>query len=526
MHALRASHLGELLAELRPLCEGARVREIQPLPPRDLLVVLEPLEEGGPAVRRIRLSADPEGPRVHLQQGRAFKHRGSVGSFFDRAAALLVGSTLAAIEQPRGDRIALLRFRDATGEVPRPALVAELTGRHANLVLLDGRELVQAILVPPPSKAGATPRLIVGQPWTPPPGKPGTAADDEPLAIALPEPEVDDEDARPRRIDGPLSWRVEWHIGGAADGARTARESKGVRQRLERKLSRARSLADGLERRREAAAGAERVLQDAELLKAAMGQLHRGLESIELQDWYDDGATRVIALDPKLSPQANVQRQFDRYHKLERSAGEIEREAGLAAKRIAAIEGLLEDLAEGAAPEEIEQRAVAAKFLEPLGQDRAKRVQVQAARLPYRTFTGRAGGEILVGRNARDNDQLSLRIARGNDLWLHTADSPGSHVILRVAKDREPNQEDVLDAAHLAAHFSPLRDAGRVAVHLALRKQIRKPKGAPPGMVQVGGGKIRQIRIEPDRLERLLSTDRGGDDPGAPAGGPGPGSGR
>lgn len=516
MQALRASHLAEVLAELRPLCEGARVREVQPLPPRDLLLILEPPAGGddGPAVRRLRLSANPDGPRVHLQQGRAFRHKGPTGPFFERAAALLVGARVAAVEQPRGDRIALVRFRDGQGDVPRPALIAELTGRHANLILVDGREQVLALLVAPPAKPRVEPRLAVGAPWVPPPGKPAGGADDEPLATVLAEPQPDG-DERPRRVEAPLSWRVEWHLGGAAEGARTARDAKALRQRLERKLARARSLAEGLGRRREAAAGAERVLHDAELLKAATDRLARGMASIELEDWYaeEPDARRTIALDPKLSPQANVQKQFDRYHKLVRSAGELEREADLAAGRIAALEELLADLAGDGEPEAVEARAVAAKLLEPLGKERAKRVQQAGPRLPYRRFVGLRGGEILVGRNSRDNDELTLRIARGNDLWLHTADSPGSHVVLRCAKHVEPHPEDVLDAAHLAAHFSPLAGARRVAVHIVQRKHIRKPKGAPAGLVQVASGKVRQIRVEAERLERLLHVDRAG---GAP----------
>lgn len=510
MQALRAAHLAEVLAELRPLCEGARVREVQPLPPRDLLLILEPGEEGGPAVRRLRLSCDPDGPRAHLQQGRAFRHKGPIGPFFERAAKLLEGSTIATVEQPRGDRIALLRFRNADGDVPRPVVVAELTGRHANLVLLDAREQVLAMLIAPPAKGARPPRLTVGEPWVPPPGKPVGNDDQPPLAELLEEPEPDD-DERPRRIEAPLSWRVEWHLGGAADGARSARASKALRQRLERKLSRARSLAAGLERRREAAAGAERVLQDAELLKAAMAQLSRGMASIELEDWYGEaGARRTVALDPKLSPNENVQKQFDRYHKLLRSTGELERESELAAGRIATLEELLRSLEDGAEPATVEARAVEAKLLDALVQDRAKRVQKKDPRLPYRSFTGARGGEILVGRNSRDNDELTLRIARGNDLWLHTADSPGSHVILRTARNVEPHPEDILDAAHLAAHFSPLKDARRVAIHVVQRKHIRKPKGAPAGLVQVGAGKVRQIRVEADRLERLLKPVRGG----------------
>ena len=169
MRALAADHLAELLTELREALVGLRLREAQPLPPRDLLLVFDAGEDH---VQRLRLSADPEAPRLHLQNGRVFRHEGSVGPWYERTRALLDGATLQALEQPRGDRIALLRFADGPDpEHPRPVLIAELTGRHANLVLCDGREQVLGLLVEPP-KGKQEPRLEVGRAWEPPPGKP------------------------------------------------------------------------------------------------------------------------------------------------------------------------------------------------------------------------------------------------------------------------------------------------------------------------------------------------------------------
>jgi predicted ribosome quality control (RQC) complex YloA/Tae2 family protein len=516
MHALLAAHLAELLAELRGLLVGRRLREVQPLPPRDLLLVFE----DGERVLRLRLSADPEAPRIHLNLGRVLRHEGPVGPWFTETSATLAGATLAALEQPRGDRIALLRFRDGVREgTPRPVLIAELTGRHANLVLCDGSELVLATLVEPPA-AKQPPRLVRGQPWQPPRGAPAEAPATPPLAEVLPEPPAGAEGASRREL-APLSFRVEYALGGNAVRVRTERAGKALRQRLERKLERTLALRQGLRERAAASAGAERVRQDGELLKHHLASLQRGQRSVDLADWFDPtGAPRRLELDPKLSPVQNVERLFDRYHKLLRAASEVERESELAAAREARLRALLERLAaEDADPEALEAEAVAAQLLEPLVAERDKRVQVAAPRLPYRTFRATSGAEILVGRSARDNDTLSLRVARGSDLWLHTSDSPGSHVLLRLARGQEPHPEDVLDAAHLAAHFSPLSKASRVSVHVVPAKQVRKPKGAAPGLVTVAGGKLRQIRIEPERLSRLLDAGRAGEGRTGPEGG-------
>jgi predicted ribosome quality control (RQC) complex YloA/Tae2 family protein len=131
-------------------------------------------------------------------------------------------------------------------------------------------------------------------------------------------------------------------------------------------------------------------------------------------------------------------------------------------------------------------------------------------RIAYRAFHSKRGTEIRVGRNARDNDTLTFRHAHGNDIWLHTAEAPGSHVVLKVQPRSEPDDEDLLDAAHLAVHFSPLRGAKRCPVHVARRKEVHKPRGAKPGLVTLSGGRILQVRVQPERLERLLRPQKGG----------------
>ena len=114
---------------------------------------------------------------------------------------------------------------------------------------------------------------------------------------------------------------------------------------------------------------------------------------------------------------------------------------------------------------------------------------------------------VWVGRAARDNDQLTFQHAKGNDLWLHTADAPGSHVVLRLPGKADPDPEEVLDAATLAVHFSPLNETSRADVHVARVKEVRKPRGAKPGLVTLSGGKTLRIRMQPERLQRLLGRE-------------------
>jgi predicted ribosome quality control (RQC) complex YloA/Tae2 family protein len=261
---------------------------------------------------------------------------------------------------------------------------------------------------------------------------------------------------------------------------------------------------------------------EGELLKANLARLARGMKEIEVEDFLAEGAPqRRIALDPRLSPAQNLERAFDRARKLERTALAVEGELALARERVEALAALEQAARDpDGDPLALDAQAVARGLLEPRQEaDPRKRPAQPAQRLPYRAFSGASGSEIRVGRSAKDNDELSFRHARGNDVWLHTADAPGSHVVLRLESRGEPDPEELLDAAHLALHFSPLKGATRGRIHVARCKEVHKPRGAKPGLVQLSGGKTWEIRVQPARLERLLGTRRASaetDEPASP----------
>ena len=127
-----------------------------------------------------------------------------------------------------------------------------------------------------------------------------------------------------------------------------------------------------------------------------------------------------------------------------------------------------------------------------------------------RRFTALGGLEIRVGKGARENDRLTLSGARGHDLWLHARGTPGAHVLLRLAKGQSPPTEALLDAAHLAAHYSSARGEGKVEVTYTEARNVRKAKGAPAGQVTVASERTMLLRVEPARLVRLLEQQPGG----------------
>ena len=157
------------------------------------------------------------------------------------------------------------------------------------------------------------------------------------------------------------------------------------------------------------------------------------MKKIVVQDWYSDGAPeRSLQLDPKLGPAENVEKYFARYRKLERAretaAGELEQ----AEQRLVDRAALEKEARTTEDPVALDVSAVERGLLDPQQQADPRKRKAPAKRKAYRSFQGCHGHEIWVGRTARDNDELTVRLARGSDLWLHTADVPGSHVLLRL----------------------------------------------------------------------------------------------
>ena len=126
---------------------------------------------------------------------------------------------------------------------------------------------------------------------------------------------------------------------------------------------------------------------------------------------------------------------------------------------------------------------------------------------PFRVFRGAAAARILVGKGAAHNDALTLHVARPHDLWLHAKGRAGAHVIVPLEKNHTCPPDLLVDAAHLAAHFSDGRDEGVVEVEHTPRRYLRKPRGSAAGFVVVEREKVIVLRIERERVARLLAGE-------------------
>jgi predicted ribosome quality control (RQC) complex YloA/Tae2 family protein len=122
---------------------------------------------------------------------------------------------------------------------------------------------------------------------------------------------------------------------------------------------------------------------------------------------------------------------------------------------------------------------------------------------PFRRFTSTDGLPIFVGRNARENDELTFGLAKSNDLWLHARGTPGSHVVVRLDKGTDPPPETLRDAATLALLYSDLKKSGKGEVIYTRRKWVKKAKGQAPGAVVVTQEKSLHLSLDKTRLDAL-----------------------
>ena len=292
---------------------------------------------------------------------------------------------------------------------------------------------------------------------------------------------------------------------------RLAEQCRNLREQVSRFRRKRARLERNLERDLEAARLGEQARRQGELLNGARGQLRRGMSEIQVQDFFDPELPIVtVQLDPAATPQENIERCFKRYRKSQRGVPLIEERLARVRDEVSGLDELLRDLDSVTHSDQLVALVARAReSCQPRARRRSKGPK-QATVAGPRRFLSVDSVEILVGRNARGNDELTLRVARGNDLFLHVAGRAGVHTIVRTEKGKSVPTETLLDAAHLTFYYS-LPDAARkrvqdgtaVDVDYTPVKYVRKPKGLPAGLVLVSKHKTLHLRVELERLQRL-----------------------
>lgn len=218
-----------------------------------------------------------------------------------------------------------------------------------------------------------------------------------------------------------------------------------------------------------------------DLLQANLYRVPRGAEFIDVENYYDpDGKTLRIKLNPAISPAANAQRYYKDYQKEKNAEIFLSEQINKGTKELEYLESVLDEIGRAETERELAQIREELEEQGYLRKPKGKR-QKQAA-LPFLEFESSDGYKILVGRNNLQNDKLTLKTAAKTDIWLHTKDIHGSHVIIRT-EGNQVSDKAIEEAARLAAYHSKARGGGKVPVDFTLVKHVSKPNGAKPGMV-------------------------------------------
>ena len=433
--------------------------------------------------------------------------------FQDLLAARAIGR-LESIEQHKLDRVVSFHFAGEQGfvSVEPCVLIAELTGRNCNVILTDADGMILGAAREVTRDINRFRQVRAGLTYTPPPPydkvDPRRASVDE-LQAVLNERTLK---KLPTFVDGfgpELTETVAVLAGVGLKTDLTAETLTNVAQtikdvahdpvssmqraldrpdletlrHIEARQSTLDALTQALEKRLEllhkrikdidatqdAVHEADSLRNQADLLMAYQSMVKKGQTQAELFDFA--GKPITIELDPKFDAVGNAEKRYERARKREQRASQALTRRPEIERQIEETQGVLESLPE-----------VADKQLQALYDEHVKKPKQQYRSGPGMRFISPQEFTVLVGKNAKDNDTLTFRVARSRDVWLHVQGYHGSHVIIQ-AENQDIPFETILYAARLAAGYSKAKDSDNVAVDYALKKHVWKVKGAPAGAV-------------------------------------------
>lgn len=441
------------------------------------------------------ISVDPSSPRVYLinRTSRQLEKESIPSMQFAQALrSILGGARLLSLAKLLSERVVRFSFslEDELGETKHLEMVAQLTGRSANLLLLNHEGRITHALRPPKG-----PGQEIGDEYQPPRNQSW-----QQLRTGL-----------DLEKDGPIEKGNFPTWSAAAEDYYRRRDSvvefetrsKILQDKIKKELAQAFKLRKNLQRDLSSHGDPEQHKRYGDLLLANIANATRLGNKVKLKDYYSEGAPEIeIEIEENATLQDEAARYFARFAKGKRATEEISVRLKTLAETINRLEErkieidrILNERDEDALNriEGIGSRKATTKFKSP-----------SSEKIPgVRRYRSSDGYEILVGRAAQTNDRLTFRIARPHDWWLHAADYPGSHVVIRNHTRAEIPHRTLIEAAQIAAKFSQAGDDSRVTVHYTQRKFLSKPKGAAPGLVRMSS--VRTIVVQPgENVPRIL----------------------
>ena len=424
------------------------------------------------------VSVEPSSPRVYLIERRARdlqKASIQLTYFGQLFRARTNGGALVSVVKDPLDRIIRLTFRSENNSFWR--LVVQLTGRTANLFLLDELNRIVAALRNPKDQ-------LLGQVYSPPPA-----------------PEHSRE--RSVSISGSPSAYADAYFSEIDAAKAFDSRASALRSRLRTSIQRQRKLKQHLNQDLVDHGDPGEHKKAGDLLLANVATAVRDGKKVLLTDYYADGAPQIeLEIDENTSLQDEAARRFRLYTKAKHAREEVVGRLANVDRDFAQLETRAEDLERLIRDRDLS--ALENFFEKPPSPTPTKQTSMAPPKtIPgVRRYLSTDGYEVLVGRSSRDNDTLTFRIAHPNDLWMHAGDYPGSHVVIRNPTRKEIPHRTIIEAAQLAGKFSQASEDAKVVIHYTERKFLSKPKGAAPGLVRLS--RFRSITVEPkEAISRL-----------------------
>ena len=553
--------LGAVIQELQPLI-GGKIDKVQQ-PEKDLLLFVVRSNNGN---QRLLFSIHPENGRIQLTS-RTYDNPMNAPAFCMLLRRRLVGGRICSIRQLGADRVCeiIILARNELFDEVSLRLIIELTGKHANLLLLEPNGAIVDCLRRVSANNDGARILLPGFPYDPIPTQnkldpfsapleafvPIYAAPDPVRAMTAAFDGVSKQSAMAlhsaaatqetlfslirslksgnfapclafgavgepvaalpfvpvglyARIEpmSSMSEALDRYYADRDQIVRIRRHGSALRHTVSTALSRAQNKYAAFLETIQQSDAHDTARINGELILANLHLSRPGMRELVVDDYFvDPPAKRIITLDPALNAQDNAKKYFKLYRKGKLGKAYAEGQIECLASEIAYLEGQLENIDKCDTLYELNE------IKEELIRERYLRPEKAQASKPANKssapmrFVSGDGIAIYVGKNNRQNDSLTLQTARSENVWLHAKNIPGSHVIIDF--DGEPAEQTLREAAMLAAYYSQARASTAVPIDYTPRKFVKKPSGARPGMVIYSTNRTLYVTPDAQTVQRL-----------------------
>ena len=541
--------LHHMVEELRTELLNGRIQKINQPFEQELVLQIRSNRRSDPLL----LSAHPVFGRIQLTES-TFENPAQPSTFIMVLRKYLQGAVIESIEQIENDRIVEITVsnKNEIGDHIQATLIIEIMGKHSNILLVDkSSHKILEVIKHIGFSQNSYRTLLPGATYIAPPNtealNPFTIKDEKlfeilqtqeltaknlqklfqglgrDTAYELEKLLTNDklsnfrsffkQETKPCLTDKSfscvpfssktteyfdnLSQLLDVYYKDKAERDRVKQQASELIRRVENELQKNRQKLKKQEKELLATENAEEFRQKGELLTTFLHQVPNDQDQVILDNYYTNHPI-TIALDKALTPNQNAQRYFKRYQKLKEAVKYLTELIEETKATILYLESVETVLNQAGLDEiaEIREELIQTGFIR-----RRQREKIQKRQKPEKYLASDGKTIILVGRNNLQNDELTFKMARKEELWFHAKDIPGSHVV--ITANLNPTDEVKTDAAELAAYFSKGRLSNLVQVDMIEVKKLNKPTGGKPGFVTYTGQKTLRVTPDPEKIQSM-----------------------